>query len=194
MPGVNYTSDENSIDFTYKTTVNGIEKTYTASFIKEGNVFSYTYTDNKNNEDTYYQALLNNVATDAMFYALGNANGINDDYLEDMAKDFSKYNYYNHGIEIKTNNYKGTINDKEVNIAFVKSFKMDVANISITGNANLAPKQDENIENEKIDVEIVEKENPIKVIVISIIAVIITLLILVLIVKNKHSKNNKKHK
>lgn len=192
LPGVTYTSDDDSIDFTYITTVNGLEKTYTAAFIKNGNIFSYTYTGDKTGIDAYYQALLNNIATNAIFYAIGNANGLEDSTLADMAKDFSKYTYYTHGLEIKTYNYTGTIDGTTVNISAIQNFKMNAKSLSITGNANLKPIENENIENEKTDVEIVEKENPIKTIIVYTIITIVILLIIVLVSKVKHRKNIKR--
>jgi hypothetical protein len=91
LKGTTFTSDEDSIDFTYRRTVNNVEKVYTASFIKNGNVFSYTRSGAKTGEDAYYQALLDDVAVDAMFFAVGEASAMPTQTLTDMAKDYSYY-------------------------------------------------------------------------------------------------------
>lgn len=186
LKGTTFTSDDDSIDFTYKTTVNGVEKTYTSAFIKNGNVFSYTYNGSKTSEDAYYQALLNDVAVNAMFFAIGNASALSNDYLTDMAKDFSKYNYTNYGLEIKTYDYTGVIDGKDVSIKAVESFKMNAKELSVSGTANIAPVVDEAVVSDPV-----AKGNEFKSLVLGIILVLVVLLIIALAIKSKNTKTAK---
>ncbi len=192
LKGTTFASDEDSIDFTYRRKVDDTEKVYTASFIKNGNVFSYTRSGDKTGEDAYYQALLDDVAVDAMFFAVGEASAMPTETLKDMAKDYSKYTLAKYGFEVTTYDYKGTIDGKAVSMKAIDTFKIDAKNITATGISDLVIEDDEDTEIELQPATPVEKKNTIKSLILGIILVVVGALIVLLAIKTKKAKPAKK--
>lgn len=192
LKGTTFTSDEDSIDFTYRRTVNNVEKVYTASFIKNGNVFSYTRSGAKTGEDAYYQALLDDVAVDAMFFAVGEASAMPTQTLTDMAKDYSKYTLAKYGFEVTTYDYKGTIDGKAVSMKAIDTFKIDAKNITATGISDLVIEDEEETEVELQPETPIEKKNTIKSLILGIILVAVGVLLVILAIKTKKTMTSKK--
>ena len=76
---------------------------------------------------------------------------------------------------------------KEVSMKAIDSFIMNAAELSVYGNANIAP-----IESEQPVADPVEKGNEMKSVVLLVVLVVVVLLIVVLAVKSKKAKPAKK--
>ena len=190
LEGVTFTSDTDSIDFSYTVTLNDVPKTFTTSFVKDENIFTYSYKGSRTSEDAYYQALLDNVAVDAMFFAIGTASAIPTQNLTDMSKDFSPYTYAKYGFEVKTYDYTNTINGKAVSIKAIDSFIMNAVGLSVYGNADIIEELFPEDVEEPV-AEPVEKTNNSKLIVL-VVLVLVVLLVVALVVKSSKAKAAKK--
>ncbi|MBR6689601.1 MAG: hypothetical protein IKL68_06265 [Clostridia bacterium] len=174
---VSYTYDADSIDFKYTVTKDEVEKVYSTSFELKDNVLYYTY---KGDKTDLTQIELDKIAFETVFYAVGELNALQRSFLEDMNKDFSRYNYDQYGIEVKTFEYG---NGKKG----IESFRLHTTEISAYGTSVTTPPTEE-----IVVAEPVPKGNLVKTIALAIIFVLVVLLIIVLAVKTKKVKIEKK--
>ncbi|MBR6613781.1 MAG: hypothetical protein IKK84_03345 [Clostridia bacterium] len=176
---MSFTYDADSIDFKYVVTKGETTTTYTTSFALNNNVLSYTYTGDKTNET---QIKVDKVAFESVFYAVGQMNLLQRDFLEDMNKDFSRYNFDEYGIEVKTFDYgsgkKG-----------IESFKLHTTEISAYGTSVVKP-----VESGKAPVvaEPVAKGNPTPVIIACVVGALVVVAIIIVVAKGKKAGPVKK--
>ncbi len=171
---MSFTYDADSIDFKYVVTNGEATTTYVTSFALNNNILSYTYTGDKTNET---QIKVDKVAFESVFYAVGQMNLLQKSFLEDMNKDFSRYNFDEYGIEVKTFDYASGKKG-------IQSFKLHTTELSAYGTSVVKP-----IETPKTPVaDPVAKENPIPVIIACVIGGLIVVVIVLVIVKNNKTK------
>lgn len=180
---ISYTYDDDSIDFKYVVKNGENEKVYTTSFELKDDVYSYTYTGDKT--DTT-QIKLNKIAFESVLYAVGELNALQKDFLEDMSKDYSRYNFDEYGIEVKTFTYG---NGKEA----IESFKLHTTEISAYG-TSFMPIPEPETEVVTPEPEPEPKNNTFKFVVLGLILVIVVSLIVVLTVKTRKIKKAKEAK
>ncbi len=179
---ISYTYDNDSIDFKYVVKSGETEKVYTTTFELKDDVYSYTYTGDKSDAT---QIKLNTVAFESVLYAVGELNALQRSFLEDMSKDYSRYNYDEYGIEVKTfTNSKGTVG--------IESFRLHTTEISAFGTSFRPIPEPKKETTEIVEAEPVPKGNEIKSIVLAAILLVVVVLIVVLAIKVKRTKVAKK--
>ncbi len=176
---MSFTYDADSIDFKYVVTKGETTTTYSTSFALSNNVFSYTYTGDKTNET---QIKVDKVAFESVFFAVGEMNLLQKSFLEDMNKDFSRYNFDEYGIEVKTFDYgsgkKG-----------IDSFRLHATEISAYGTSITKP-----VVTDKVPqvAEPVAKGNPTPVIIACVVGALVVVAIVLVAVKCKKAEPVKK--
>lgn len=179
---ISYTYDNDSIDFKYVVKNGETEKVYTTTFELKDDVYSYTYTGDKSDAT---QIKLNTVAFESVLYAVGELNALQRSFLEDMSKDYSRYNYDEYGIEVKTfTNSKGTVG--------IESFRLHTTEISAFGTSfRPVPVAPVDIETPETTLP-VEPDVSITTIALWLVLIVVVVLIVVLFIKTSKVNSAKK--
>ena len=178
---ISYTYDDDSIDFTYVIKNGETEKIYTTSFELKDDVYSYTYTKDKSDET---QIKLDTIAFETVLYAVGELNALQSSFLEDINDDYSRYNFDESGIEVKTfTNAKGNVG--------IESFRLHTTKMSAFG-TSFMPLSKEEETPKNVVAEPVAKGNEIKSLILGIVLLVVVILIVILFIKTSNINTAKK--
>lgn len=169
------TSDEDSIDYTYTvTTEDGEKKEYKSSFGYKHGIIFFEFTGDKESADTYNQTMLNDAAAYGIVFAVGKLNNVDEDALwEESSDQFSKFTYEKNGLKFQLFQYSNSdVEGWEVETDTIESFKIDINNFNLEGNANLTEPTNE---------ELLENNVNILPIIIAAVACIIVASVIVLV-------------